>query len=82
LRESSVLARAIGEAVARSEAKYALADRFDEAKGEYSGLKLWRVVEVDLNSEALLVRGDTAQTQLRRRRPSPRIPETWSSDRL
>ena len=56
LREPSVLARAIGDAVARSDAKFALADRFDEAKDEYSGLKMGRLLEVDLNSEALLER--------------------------
>ena len=34
------MAKAISEALARSDAKYAIADRFDEAKGEYSGMKL------------------------------------------
>jgi hypothetical protein len=40
LREPQVLSKAISEALARSDAKYAIADRFDEAKGEYVGLKL------------------------------------------
>ena len=57
-------------AVARSEAKYALAYRFDEAKGEYSGLRMGRLVEVDLNSEALLVRGDVAQAQFAKTAPA------------
>ena len=64
LREPQVLARAISEAVARSDAKYAVADRFDEAKNEYVGLKLGRLVEVDLNSDTLLVRADVAQPQI------------------
>jgi hypothetical protein len=64
LREPFVLARAIGDAVARSDAKYALADRFEEATGAYTGLRLERLVEVDLNSEALLVRANAAQAQL------------------
>lgn len=70
LREPSVLARAIGDAVARSDAKYALADRFDEAKDEYSGLKMGRLVEVDLNSEALLVRAEAAQAQVAKTTPA------------
>jgi hypothetical protein len=36
------------EALARSDAKYAIADRFDEAKGEYVGLKLAQLVTIDL----------------------------------
>jgi len=64
LREPQVLARAISEAVARSDAKYAIADRSDEAKNEYVGLKLGRLVEVDLNSDTLLVRADVAQAQI------------------
>jgi hypothetical protein len=64
LREPQVLARAISEAVARSDAKYAVADRFDEATNEYVGLKLGRLVEVDLNSDMLLVRADVAQAQI------------------
>jgi hypothetical protein len=51
LREPQVLARAISEAVARSDARFAVTDRFDEAKSEYVGLKLGRLVEVDLNSD-------------------------------
>jgi hypothetical protein len=35
LRDPQVLAKAISEALARADAKYAIADRFDEAKGEY-----------------------------------------------
>ena len=49
---------------ARSDTKYAVADRFDEAKNEYVGLKLGRLVEVDLNSDTLLVRADVAQPQI------------------
>ncbi len=66
LRDQQVLARAISEAIARSDAKYALADRFDEAKGEYLGLRYGRLVEVDLNSDMLLVRADVAQAQIAR----------------
>jgi hypothetical protein len=43
LRDPQVLARAISEALARgADAKYAIADRFDEAKGEYVGLRAAR----------------------------------------
>src|SRR5262249_26447499 len=64
LRDPQVLARAISEALARSDAKYAIADRFDEANGEYIGLKFGRLLEIDFNSDALLVRRDVAEAQL------------------
>jgi Protein of unknown function (DUF499) len=66
LREPQVLARAISEAVARSDAAFAVADGFDEAKNEYVGLKFGRLVEVDLNSDRLLVRADVAHAQTAR----------------
>jgi predicted AAA+ superfamily ATPase len=64
LRDPQVLLKAISEALARADAKYAIAERFDDAKGEYVGLKLGRLVEVDLNSEMVLVRRDVADAQL------------------
>jgi hypothetical protein len=64
LREPSVLARAISKAIARSDAKYAVADRLDEATNEFVGLKLGRLVDVELNSDALLVRATVAQAQI------------------
>ena len=64
LREPQVLAKAISEALARSDAKYAVADRFDEAKGEYGGLRLAQLVNIDLNSDAVLVRREVADVQL------------------
>jgi hypothetical protein len=64
LREPQILARAISAAVFRSDAKYAVADRYDEAKKEYVGLKLGRLVDVDLNSDILLVRAEVAQAQI------------------
>ena len=66
LREPQVLARAISEALKRSDAMYAFADRFDEARGEYVGLKLGHLMEVDLNSDAVLVRREVADAQLAR----------------
>ena len=63
LREPQVLAKAISEALARSDAKYAIADRFDEAKGEYVGLRLAQLVTVDLNSDAVLVHREVADAQ-------------------
>jgi hypothetical protein len=36
LRDQLVLGKAINEALTRADAKYAVADRFDEAKGELS----------------------------------------------
>jgi hypothetical protein len=47
LREPQVLAKAISEALARSDTKYAIADRFDEAKGEYVALKRGKLVEIN-----------------------------------
>jgi hypothetical protein len=64
LRDSQVLAKAISEALGRADAKYAIADRFDDAQGEYLGLRLGRLVEVDLNSDMVLVRRDVAEAQL------------------
>jgi hypothetical protein len=61
-----VLARAITEALNLSVPKYGIADRFDEAKSEYVGLKLRCLVDVDLNSDALLLRAEVAQAQLAR----------------
>jgi hypothetical protein len=46
--------------LARADAKYAIADRFDEAKGEYAGLRLGRLVEIDFNSDMVLVRREVA----------------------
>ena len=37
LRDPQVLSKAISEALARADAKYGIADRFDDAKGEYRG---------------------------------------------
>lgn len=71
LRDPQVLARAISEALNRSDAKYAIADRFDEPRGEYVGLKLGRLVEVDFNSDMVLVRADVAQAQLAKNTPQP-----------
>lgn len=71
LREPAVLARAISGALARADAKYAIADRHDEGKGEYVGLKLGRLVEIDLNSDAVLVRRDVADAQLAKITPPP-----------
>jgi hypothetical protein len=63
LREPQVLAKAISEALARSDAKHAIADRFDEAKGEYVGLRLAQLVTIDLNSDAVLIRREVADVQ-------------------
>jgi hypothetical protein len=64
LRDPLVLAKAISEALARADAKYAIAERFDAAKGEYVGLQLGRLVTVDLNSDMVLVRREVAEAQL------------------
>jgi predicted AAA+ superfamily ATPase len=66
LREPSVLARALSATVAHSDAKYALADGFDAAKGEYTGLKLRQLVEVKLDSDALIVRRSVAEVQIQK----------------
>jgi hypothetical protein len=69
LRDPQVLARAISEALARSDAKHGVADRFDEAHGEYVGLKLGKLVEIDPNSEMVLVRREVAEAQLAKETP-------------
>ena len=53
----------------RSDAKYGIADRFDEAKGEYVGLRLAQLVTVDLTSDMVLVRRDVADAQLAKQAP-------------
>jgi len=74
LRDPQVLAKSISEALVRADAKYAIADRFDDAKGEYVGLKLGRLVEVDLHSDMVLVRRDVAETQLAKQGAQARGP--------
>jgi hypothetical protein len=70
LRDPQVLAKAISEALARgADTKCAIADRFDDAKGEYIGLQLGRLVEVNLNSDMVLVRRDVAEAQLAKYAP-------------
>jgi predicted AAA+ superfamily ATPase len=69
LRDPQVLGRAISEALARADTKYAIADRFDDATGEYAGLKLGKLVEVNLNSEMVLVRRNVADAQLAKYTP-------------
>jgi hypothetical protein len=73
LRDLQVLGKAISEALAQgADTKYAIADRFDEAKGEYVGLKLFQLLGVQLNSDAVLVRRDVAEAQLAKQAP-PKI---------
>jgi predicted AAA+ superfamily ATPase len=79
LRDPPVLAKAISEALARADTKYAIADRFDEAKGEYVGLKLGRLVEIDLNSDAVLVRREIAEAH-RAKHASPTGPIEGGGD--
>lgn len=74
LRDPQVLAKALSEALARSDAKYAIADCFDDAKSKYVGLKLGRLVEVDFNSEMMLVRREVAEAQLASQIPRPPEP--------
>jgi hypothetical protein len=71
-----VLSKAISEALARADAKYAIADRFDDAKGEYVGLKLGRLMAVEFNSGTVLVRRQAAEAQFARETPCrPEPPE-------
>jgi hypothetical protein len=82
LRDPQVLAKSISEALARADAKYAIADRCDDAKGEYVGLKLGRLVEVDFNSEMVLVRRQAAEAQLAKETPRhPEPPDGGNGDR-
>src|SRR5215470_3744299 len=69
LREPQVLAKAISEALVRADAQYAVADRFDETKGDYVGLKLGKLVEINLNSEMVLVRRGVAEALLAQQAP-------------
>ena len=80
LREPQVLAKAISEALARSDAKYAIADRFDEAKGEYVGLMLARLVSVDLNSDAVLIHREIADAQVAKQVPQTAPRDTGNKD--
>jgi hypothetical protein len=65
LRDPHVLAQAITAALARADTKYAHADCFDEAAGCYVGLKpIGRLLEIDFNSDAVLVRRDVAEARL------------------
>jgi hypothetical protein len=75
LRDPQVLARAISEALARSDAKYAFADRFDNAKGEYVGLKLGRLIDINFDSDAVLVRRYVAEAELAKHAPHPGQPD-------
>jgi len=70
LRDPQVLARAISEALERSDNDFAIADRFDEAKAEYVGLKSNRLVDVDLNSDMVLVRRGIADGQTAKHAPT------------
>jgi hypothetical protein len=75
LRDPQVLAKAISEALARADTKYGVADRFDEAKGEYVSLKLGKLVEIDLNSDTVLIRRQVAEAQLSKETPrEPKAP--------
>jgi len=65
LRDPLVLANAINDSVARTDARYGLAESCDEGTGNYNGLKLaHRSNQIDLNSDALLVRRAVAEAQL------------------
>jgi hypothetical protein len=69
LREPQVLAKAISDSLRRTDATYGIADHFDEAKGEYVGLRLAQLVTVDLNSDMVLVRREVAAAQLAKQAP-------------
>jgi hypothetical protein len=69
LREPQVLAQAVSSALARADAKYSIADCYDEVKSEYVGLETARLVIVDLNSDRLLVRREIAEAQRAKRAP-------------
>jgi hypothetical protein len=71
LRDPQVLAKAISEGLARADAKYAIADRFDDAMSDYISLKLGRLVEVNLNSDMVLVRRAVAEARLAKLAPQP-----------
>ena len=71
LREPQVLAKAISEALARSDAKYAIAGCFDEMRAEYVGLRFAQLVTIDLNSDMVLVHRDVADAQLARQVSQP-----------
>jgi hypothetical protein len=80
LREPQVLAKAISGALERSDARYAIAERFDEAKGEYVGLRLAQLVTIDLNSDVVLVRREVADAQLVKQAPETAPPGNGNKD--
>ena len=52
-----------------SAVQYGIADRFDEIKAEYVGLRLAQLVTIDLNSDVVLVRREVADAQLAKHVP-------------
>jgi len=81
LRDRVVLEKAIGDALARLDPRFAYADGFDEASGKYVGL-LWQKAPVGpMPPGAVLVRPEVAVAQLRavtpapQPEPSPRQPD-------
>ena len=80
LREPQVLGRAISEALARSDAKYAVADSFDEEKSEYVSLKVAQLVTIDLGSEMVLVRRAAADAQVAKAAQQPLPPGNKAED--
>jgi hypothetical protein len=82
LRDPQVLAKAISDALRRSDAKYGFAVRFDEARGEYDGLKLVQLVTIDLNSDMVLVRREVAAAQLSKHVPPPEQLDPGNKDKI
>jgi hypothetical protein len=63
-----------------SDASYGVADRFDEARGEYVGLKLVQLVTIDLNSDMVLVRREIADAQLDKQAPQTAPRDTGKKE--
>jgi len=72
LRDRVVLEKAIGDALAKLDPKFAYADAYDEASGKYVGLIWQKAPFGPMPATAVLVRPEVAMAQLR---PASSAPE-------
>jgi hypothetical protein len=71
LRDRVVLEKAIADALARLDPKFAYADGYDDASGKYVGLIWQKAPFGPIPATAVLVRPDIAMAQLRPAAPAP-----------
>jgi hypothetical protein len=76
LRDRVVLEKAIGDALAKLDPKFAYADAYDAASGKYVGLIWQKGPFGPMPATAVLVRPEVAMAQLRLVPPKPTTPGT------